>query len=1587
MTEAAMNVSLKANTHSLLLTTVLLAGFAGQTLLTARDLNPAASPSGCVATPSGLVSWWRAETNALDAVGGNNGTLLNGVSYAPGEVGQAFSFNGTNSYVEVPDSAALRLTNELTIEFWLKRQTLTPPAPEYFIEKGGDYTGGSQNYAVAVGSPTINNFLHFTCAGAWWGTEPINDLNWHHYAVTARNGQSAPQIYVDGGLQVLTAHGGASRINLYPSTRPLHIGAQVDPVTGWYYYSKTLIDEVGLYNRVLTGVEIQAIYNAGNAGKCIASPPSACASPPSDLVSWWRAEGDAGDSAGSNNGALINGASFATGSVGQAFSFNGTNSYVEVPDSPGLRLTNALTIEFWLKRQTLTPPTPEYFVEKGGDYTGGRQNYAVAVGSPTINNFLHFTCAGAWWGAAPISDLNWHHYAVTARNGQSAPQIYVDGALQVLTAHGGASQINLYPSTRPLHIGAQVDPVTGWNYYSKTLIDELSLYSRVLTTSEIQAIYNAGSAGKCGPGITPSIVSQPADQSVPAGGTAAFNVVASGSAPLSYQWRFQGADLPGATTTSFTLAGAQLTNAGNYSVLVSNLAGSTLSSNALLTVLSPPNCSVAPPGLVSWWRAETNALDAIDGNHGTLHNGVGFAPGEVGQAFSFNGTDGYVEVPDSPALQLTNELTIEFWLKRQTLTPPTPEYFIEKGGDYTGGAQNYGVAVGSSTINNFLHFTCAGAWWGAAPISDLNWHHYAVTARNGQSAPQIYVDGALQVLTAHGGASQINLYPSTRPLHIGAQVDPVTGWYYYSKTLIDELSLYKRVLAASEIQAIYSAGLSGKCATTSAPSILTQPTNQTVTIGASVSFTVAAGGTPPLCYQWQFNGTNIGGATGSVLVLTNVQVVQAGNYAVQVTNAYGSTNSANAVLTVNQAPPCVTPPAGLVSWWQAEGNAVDASGSNNGVLLNGVGFAPGEVGQAFSFKGTNSYVEVPDSPALQLTNELTIEFWLQRQTLTPATPEYFVEKGGDYTGGVQNYAVSVGSPTINNFLCFTCAGAWWGAEPINDLNWHHYAVTARNGQSAPQIYVDGVLQVLTHHGGASQINLHLNTRPLHIGAQVDPVTGWYYYSKTLIDELGLYNRVLTGVEIQNLYNAGSAGKCPEPPSILVQPASQMVTASSNASFCVTATGTPLLCYQWRFNGTNITGATASSLSLANVQTGNAGAYSVRIANAFGSVISSDAVLAVNQVPVAQCTDVIVAAGTNCQADASVNNGSFDPDGDPITVSQSPPGPYPLGTNRVTLTVTDNQGVCSSCSALVIVLDQTAPVVSCPDGKVLEFQDETGAVASYSVTATDTCTAAILLLTPPSDSLFPIGTTPVSVQATDGSGNQAQCDFTVTVVGAQGVKSNLLAELTVLRAGGNLSQTFAQQFDDAIQHLGSSLDPAYWVDQTHLVPKGGNAAMNEEKLAAKTLADILDAKGCPIAPAILQGLIDRIVRCDRLLAVICIQEAAAGGLSPRKVAEDLALVAKGDAEAEKGHCANAIEHYRNAWRHALQLRLQVSLNPDGTTLVQFVGNNSKSYRIEMSTDMVNWVSLGACTADSDGNVEFADPNSAAQPLRFYRAVEQ
>ncbi|HET7504950.1 MAG TPA: beta-propeller fold lactonase family protein, partial [Kofleriaceae bacterium] len=160
----------------------------------------------------------------------------------------------------------------------------------------------------------------------------------------------------------------------------------------------------------------------------------------------------------------------------------------------------------------------------------------------------------------------------------------------------------------------------------------------------------------------------------------------------------------------------------------------------------------------------------------------------------------------------------------------------------------------------------------------------------------------------------------------------------------------------------------------------------------------------------------------------------------------------------------------------------------------------------------------------------------------------------------------------------------------------------------------------------------------------------------------------------------------------------------------------------------------------------------------------------NRAPRASCHDVTVAAGPSCTATASVDNGSFDPDGDSLTFSQSPAAPYSLGAASVSLTATDTFGAAGRCSATVTVIDNTAPTITCPASITTKGNIPNSPFANVdpgSPTATDNC-AGVTVAGIRSDGQalgapYPIGTTTITQTATDAGGNRSSCQQTITVV--------------------------------------------------------------------------------------------------------------------------------------------------------------------------------------------------------------------------------
>ncbi|MDB6027830.1 MAG: C-terminal target protein, partial [Verrucomicrobiales bacterium] len=221
-------------------------------------------------------------------------------------------------------------------------------------------------------------------------------------------------------------------------------------------------------------------------------------------------------------------------------------------------------------------------------------------------------------------------------------------------------------------------------------------------------------------------------------------------------------------------------------------------------------------------------------------------------------------------------------------------------------------------------------------LNDDVWHHVA-WVRQGTHL-YVYVDGTLNNTTITTAVADIN---NTANLKLG--VTPcvgVDGTSAYSGA-VDELSIFNRALSAAEIQAFYTANLSGKC---QAPVITQQPTAVTANQNATVAFSVVAKGAFPLTYQWQKDGAAIAGATASTLTLVNVQPGSAGAYSVAVANSSGQATSVTAALAVI-VPPVITqqPESAIVNTGGEVTFSVTATGSqplvyqwkHNGVVIPG----------------------------------------------------------------------------------------------------------------------------------------------------------------------------------------------------------------------------------------------------------------------------------------------------------------------------------------------------------------------------------------------------------------------------------------------------------------------------------------------------------------------------------------------------------------------------------------------------------------------------------------------------------------------------
>lgn len=344
------------------------------------------------------------------------------------------------------------------------------------------------------------------------------------------------------------------------------------------------------------------------------------------------------------------------------------------------------------------------------------------------------------------------------------------------------------------------------------------------------------------------------------------------------------------------------------------------------------------------------------------------------------------------------------------------------------------------------------------------------------------------------------------------------------------------------------------------PVVVLGPITQSATDGDSVTLSVGATGTPPLAYQWMRNGAALAGATNPVLSLTNISVLNSGNYAAVVSNPAGAATSQVAVVTVLALAPFITV--------QPVSQVVD-DGTDVSLSVTATGTGP----LSYRWKRNSANVAGGTNATLTLTN------------IAPG-------QAGNYVATVANSAGTV-----------TSVVAVISVQTV-----------------APMIVQHPESQTV---GDGSNVTFSVNvsgTRPMayqwtHDGMDISNATdATLVLTNVTLSAAGNYTVVASNISGVATSLVAVLTVVPLPPAIISQPASLAVYDGTNVSFAVTAIGTAPLHYQWWRDGMELVWETNATLAMTNVNLGGSGDYQVVVTNAIGAVTSTVATLTVLAVP-------------------------------------------------------------------------------------------------------------------------------------------------------------------------------------------------------------------------------------------------------------------------------------------------------------------------------------------------------------------------------------
>ncbi|HTH49164.1 MAG TPA: LamG-like jellyroll fold domain-containing protein [Candidatus Limnocylindria bacterium] len=443
-------------------------------------------------------------------------------------------------------------------------------------------------------------------------------------------------------------------------------------------------------------------------------------------------------------------------------------------------------------------------------------------------------------------------YGLTDGNGTAVPSIYIrdQNADEYNAAPGFIRGTSTDSAQRTVANYVRFDNVASPDGGTITITAKSAASAPV---SSFQLLINPPAVG------TPAqITSQPASKNVVAGAGAAFTVVATGTAPLTYEWRKggtklnDGGNISGAKTATLTLSNVQAADAGNYTVAVANNDGSVNSSAAVLSVYN----GAINDRLVAYFtfdettglKAKNGATGGSDGDLKGYDSGATWGAGKIGGALTFDGSSQFVLIPNYA--KASSAVAVSAWVNSAN-NNDSAMVIANSGAKTQQGIHISQFELGlSGTDGDARGYIAAGpnpltAREGlAAPLSVGEWHHLVMTAdggrltlyRDGQRVNSTDYSGQIAVATADcigiGGILDNTVDPTVDPVNVACDhVDATTPGLWTGQ--IDDVAVWTRTLGADEIAAIYAAGLAGKAVTT-IPTVTPPATGPTVNPNPSI---------------------------------------------------------------------------------------------------------------------------------------------------------------------------------------------------------------------------------------------------------------------------------------------------------------------------------------------------------------------------------------------------------------------------------------------------------------------------------------------------------------------------------------------------------------------------------------------------------------------------------------------------------------------------------------------------------------------------------------------------------------------------------